>query len=49
LLKETGVLVSPGDFFGASSAFRLCFTSEDEEALREGLRELSSFLRRQST
>jgi aspartate/methionine/tyrosine aminotransferase len=44
LLKKKGVLVSPGDFFGAPMAFRLCFTSEEESRLRSGLNELSDFL-----
>jgi hypothetical protein len=43
LLRKTGVLVSPGDFFGASRAFRLCFTT-DERTLRSGLNALSNFL-----
>jgi hypothetical protein len=43
LLKETGVLVGPGDFFGAPRAFRLCFTAE-EPAVKSGLDELSGFL-----
>jgi len=43
LLNKTGVLVSPGDFFGAQRTFRLCFTAE-EPALRAGLQELSGFL-----
>ena len=43
LLEKTGVLVSPGDFFGAPRAFRLCFTSDSEEMLRSGLDELSTF------
>jgi hypothetical protein len=43
LLKETGVLVGPGDFFGAPRAFRLCFTAE-ERTLKSGLDELSGFL-----
>jgi len=47
LFEKTGVLVSPGDFFGAPRAFRLCFTAE-EEALRAGLGELSGYLRRTS-
>lgn len=42
LLRKRGVLVAPGDFFGARKAFRLCFTSE-EETLRAGLGELSRF------
>lgn len=43
LLERTGVLVSPGDFFGAPGAFRLCFTS-DRKTLTRGLHELSGFL-----
>jgi len=43
LFKKTGVLVGPGDFFGAPHAFRLCFTGE-EEVLRQGLAALSDFL-----
>lgn len=43
LLESTGVLISPGDFFGASRAFRLCFTS-DKRTLEPGLRKLSDFL-----
>jgi aspartate/methionine/tyrosine aminotransferase len=46
LLKRTGVLVSPGDFFGAPRAFRLCFTCS-EDTLRSGLDEISAFLDRQ--
>jgi hypothetical protein len=48
LLEKTGVLVSPGDFFGAPRAFRLCFTSDNEKTLRTGLDELSGFLNRMS-
>jgi aspartate/methionine/tyrosine aminotransferase len=44
LLKKKGVLVSPGDFFGAPRAFRLCFTSDEESGLRSGLDELADFL-----
>jgi aspartate/methionine/tyrosine aminotransferase len=43
VLERTGVLVSPGDFFGAPNAFRLCFTS-DKKKLGLGLRKLSGFL-----
>ena len=43
VLRETGVLISPGDFFGAPRSFRLCFTA-GEEALRGGLEALSSFV-----
>lgn len=42
LMKKTGVLVAPGDFFGAPRAFRLCFTA-DEGTLRRGLDVLSDF------
>jgi aspartate/methionine/tyrosine aminotransferase len=42
VLRKTGVLVSPGDFFGAPRSFRLCFTA-GEEALRDGLSALSDF------
>jgi aspartate/methionine/tyrosine aminotransferase len=47
VFERTGVLVSPGDFFGAPKAFRLCFTLE-RGALEEGLRRLSLFLNRQT-
>ena len=43
VLDKTGVLVSPGDFFGAPRAFRLCFTP-DEDTLKRGLAALSEFL-----
>ncbi|MDG6901140.1 MAG: pyridoxal phosphate-dependent aminotransferase [Nitrososphaerota archaeon] len=43
LLERTGVLVAPGDFFGAPKAFRLCFTAS-EETLKKGLEALSGFL-----
>jgi aspartate/methionine/tyrosine aminotransferase len=42
LLEKKGVLVSPGDFFGAPRAFRLCFTA-DEATLKRGLDALASF------
>jgi aspartate/methionine/tyrosine aminotransferase len=42
LMQRAGVLVSPGDFFGAPRAFRLCFTA-DEKTLRDGLDALSNF------
>jgi len=48
LLAQTGVLVSPGDFFGAPRAFRLCFTAE-EESLKHGLAVLSEFLNKRSS
>ena len=43
ILEKTGVLVSPGDFFGAPRSFRLCFTT-GEATLKEGLEALSGFL-----
>jgi len=42
ILDRTGVLISPGDFFGAPWAFRLCFTTS-EETLKDGLAALSDF------
>jgi aspartate/methionine/tyrosine aminotransferase len=48
VLAETGVLVSPGDFFGAPGALRLCFTA-DEGTLRRGLANLSKFFNRRSS
>jgi aspartate/methionine/tyrosine aminotransferase len=42
LFERTGVLVAPGDFFGAPRALRLCFTA-DEGTLRRGLDALSGF------
>ncbi|MDG6983163.1 MAG: pyridoxal phosphate-dependent aminotransferase [Nitrososphaerota archaeon] len=45
LLEKTGALVSPGDFFGAPRAFRLCFTA-DEQTLRGGLGALADYLGR---
>jgi aspartate/methionine/tyrosine aminotransferase len=47
VLDKTGVLLSPGDFFGAPGAFRLCFTS-DEETLKRGLAALSVFFSKRS-
>jgi histidinol-phosphate aminotransferase len=44
LLQKTGVLVSPGDFFGAPKAFRLCFTCDDI-ILRQGLGLLADYLK----
>ena len=43
LLEEEGVLVSPGDYFGAPKAFRLCFTAA-RSVLADGLERLSAFL-----
>lgn len=45
LLRKTGVLVSPGDYFGAPKAFRLCFTC-DRAVLRQGLDLLAEYLKR---
>jgi len=47
VLDRTGVLVAPGDFFGAPGAFRLCFTT-GEGTLRPGLAALSEFFQRSS-
>jgi aspartate/methionine/tyrosine aminotransferase len=44
LLQKTGVLVAPGDYFGAPKAFRLCFTC-DGATLRQGLEHLSDYLK----
>lgn len=44
LLRETGVLISPGDFFGAPKSFRLCFTC-DHAILRQGLDTLAANLK----
>ena len=43
LLQREGVLVSPGDFFGAPKAFRLCFTC-DRTSLRRGLHLLAHYM-----
>lgn len=48
IFEKTGVLVAPGDYFGAPRTFRLCFTA-DSETLRAGLEELSGFLNGQET
>jgi aspartate/methionine/tyrosine aminotransferase len=48
VLDRTGVLIAPGDFFGAPRAFRLCFTT-DEGTLRRGLAVLSEFLNKRSS
>lgn len=47
LLQRTGVLVSPGDFFGAPKAFRLCFTC-DKAVLEQGLGLLADYLKAQN-
>lgn len=47
IFERTGVLVAPGDFFGARKSFRLCFTSE-KGTLEAGLRRLSAFLNGQN-
>lgn len=43
LLAERGVLVSPGDYFGAPKSFRLCFTAR-RDVLAAGLERLATFL-----
>lgn len=43
ILKKAGVLVSPGDFFGAPRSFRLCFAA-GEATLKGGLGALSDYL-----
>lgn len=43
LFKKKGILVSPGDYFGAPRAFRLCFTIEGR-LLERALGELSGFI-----
>lgn len=48
VLDRTGVLVAPGDFFGAPGAFRLCFTT-DEGTLKAGLAALSEFFNERSS
>ena len=45
ILESTGVLVSPGDFFGSPRSFRLCFTAA-EATVKEGLEALSGFFGR---
>lgn len=42
VLDKTGVLIAPGEFFGAPGAFRLCFTT-DEDTLERGLAALTEF------
>jgi len=48
VLDKTGVLIAPGDFFGAPGAFRLCFTTE-EGTLKRGLAALSEFFNKRSS
>jgi len=48
VLDKTGVLISPGEFFGAPGAFRLCFTT-DEGTLKHGLAALSEFFNKRSS
>jgi len=43
LLRRKGVLVSPGDYFGAPQSFRMCFTL-DGPMLALGLDQVSDFL-----
>jgi len=44
VLEQTGVLLAPGEFFGADHAFRLCFTMENS-VLEKGLNKLESFIK----
>ena len=48
VLAKTGVLVAPGDFFGAPRSFRLCFTT-DKVTLTRGLAALSEFFNKRSS
>ena len=48
VLAKTGVLIAPGEFFGAPAAFRLCFTT-DEGVLMRGLVALSEFFNKRSS
>ena len=48
VLDRAGVLIAPGDFFGAPKAFRLCFTT-DEGTLKSGLEALSKFFNERSS
>ena len=48
VLDKTGVLIAPGDFFGAPGAFRLCFTT-DEGTLKRGLAALSELFSKSSS
>jgi aspartate/methionine/tyrosine aminotransferase len=48
VLGKTGVLIAPGDFFGAPGTFRLCFTT-DEGTLQRGLAALSEFFNKRSS
>jgi aspartate/methionine/tyrosine aminotransferase len=43
LLRRKGVLVSPGDYFGAPRSFRMCFTL-DGPLLARGLGQVSDFM-----
>ncbi len=43
LLRSKGVLVSPGDYFGAPQSFRLCFT-QDGPLLARGLNQVCDFM-----
>jgi aspartate/methionine/tyrosine aminotransferase len=45
LLEEEGVLVGPGDFFGAPLHLRVRYSGE-EAMFREGLKRLETFLLR---
>jgi aspartate/methionine/tyrosine aminotransferase len=48
VLDKTGVLIAPGEFFGAPRAFRLCFTT-DAATLKRGLAVLSEFFNKRSS
>jgi len=48
VLDKTGVLIAPGDFFGAPGTFRMCFTT-DEGTLQRGLATLSEFFNKRSS
>lgn len=45
LLKEQGVLLSPGDYFGSERSFRLCFTQRPGE-FAESLSAFEGFLKK---
>ena len=45
LLREEGVLVSPGAFFGVENHIRIC-TGVPVDILREGLRRVDAFMGR---
>ena len=45
LLRQEGILLSPGDFFGANNHFRLRYGGHDEQTLSYVLSRLTDFLR----